>query len=103
MAKPVEICNHCGRKVHFGSGWFAGRVPDCNPLEVRIADGRPYPEGDFVCAECDSKNGDGEYANDWDGNNAGMILEHLLFVAHQVLHDRRPSNGDLLGSTGGRS
>jgi len=51
MANPVEICNHCGRKVRFGSGWFVGRVPDCNPLEVRIANDRPYPEGDFVCAE----------------------------------------------------
>ena len=54
-----EICNQCGISVKPGSGNFVNRVPDCNTPEERKEMGRPHPEGDFVCAECDS-NGDKE-------------------------------------------
>lgn len=48
-----EICNLCGRSVAFGSGWFVNRVPDLDTSSERRANGRPYPEGDWICAECD--------------------------------------------------
>lgn len=50
-----EICNECGRSVAQGSGWFVNRVPDLDSVEVRRENGKPFPEGDFVCAECDQK------------------------------------------------
>jgi hypothetical protein len=51
----VEICNECGRSVKPGSGLFVNRVPDFNSPEERKEMGKPFPEGDFVCAECDAK------------------------------------------------
>jgi hypothetical protein len=50
----AEICNQCGRSVAWGNGWFVNRVPDLDTLEDREAMGRPYPEGDWICADCDS-------------------------------------------------
>lgn len=57
--KPeVEICNHCGRSVAWGSGWFVNRVGDSNSIATRKANNLNYPKGDFVCIECDSKTAD---------------------------------------------
>ncbi len=53
-----QFCNHCGRSVAWGSGWFINRVPDCNDFETRIANHLKYPKGDYVCIECDSKTAD---------------------------------------------
>jgi hypothetical protein len=64
--KIVEFCCHCGRSVAKGSGWFANRVPDLNDIETRIAMNRSYPEGDFVCTECDAANDDDEYNEDFE-------------------------------------
>jgi len=50
-----EICWNCGRSVKFGSGRFVNRVPDANTIEERKELGYPYPEGDFLCAECEAK------------------------------------------------
>lgn len=58
MKRSVEVCNHCGRDVSFGSGLFVNRVPDLNDIATRIGNNLIYPEGDFVCAECDSKTSD---------------------------------------------
>ena len=58
MATLIEICNHCGRSVSLGSGRFVNRVPDLNTVSVRIDNTLNYPEGDFVCIECDSKTSD---------------------------------------------
>jgi hypothetical protein len=58
MKKLVEICNHCGRDVSFGSGLFVNRVPDLNDIPTRIENNLKYPEGDFVCVKCDSKSSD---------------------------------------------
>lgn len=58
MKKMVEICNHCGRDVSFGSGLFVNRVPDLNDIPTRIENNLKYPEGDFVCVKCDSKSSD---------------------------------------------
>ena len=57
----MEICNECGCSVKPGSGNFVNRVPDCNTEEDREEMGRKYPEGDFVCAVCDSKGDQEEY------------------------------------------
>ena len=54
--KLIEICNHCGRSVKFGYGWFINRIPDFNDLSTRITNNLLYPEGDFICAECDQKS-----------------------------------------------
>ena len=51
-----QICNECGRSVAPGSGWFVNRVPDLNYMETRMKNGKHFPEGDFICAECDSKS-----------------------------------------------
>jgi hypothetical protein len=56
----IEICNHCGRSVAHGSGLFINRIPDFNDTETRISNGLRFPEGDFVCRECDSKSSDDE-------------------------------------------
>ncbi len=53
MEKIVENCNECGRSVKWGSGFYVNRVPDCNDVQTRIDMGKPFPEGDFICAECD--------------------------------------------------
>lgn len=56
MIELVEKCNECGRLVSPGSGLFVNRVPDLNTVTTRIEMGKPFPEGDFVCAECDSRS-----------------------------------------------
>jgi hypothetical protein len=48
-----EICNECGKSVAWGSGNFVNRVIDLNDLETRIEMGKPFPRGNFICAECD--------------------------------------------------
>ena len=50
-----EICNECGRSVKAGSGLFVNRVPDLNDIETRKAGNKPYPEGDYICRECEEK------------------------------------------------
>lgn len=53
-----EICNECGKSVKFGSGRFVNRVPDCNSVEERQDNGKPFPLGDFLCQECDERGCD---------------------------------------------
>ena len=50
----VAECNECGRSVAAGSGLFVNRVPDFNDIKTRIANGKRFPEGDYLCRECDS-------------------------------------------------
>ncbi len=50
-----ETCNECGVSVAFGSGNFVNRVLDLNDVKTRKEMSKPYPDGDFVCAECDKK------------------------------------------------
>ena len=50
-----EICNECGRSVKFRSGFFVNRVIDLNPVEERKNMNKPFPEGTFICSECDEK------------------------------------------------
>jgi len=51
--KVKEICSECGNSVEFGSGRFVNRIPDFNTPAERKMIGRPYPKGDFICAECE--------------------------------------------------
>lgn len=48
-----EICNECGRSVAWGSGRFVNRVADLNDAETRRGMGKPFPEGEWVCEECE--------------------------------------------------
>jgi hypothetical protein len=62
QSSPVgEICNICGKSVAWGSGKYINRIPDCNDRETRFSMGRPFPEGDFVCAECDARRDQHEW------------------------------------------
>ena len=49
-----EMCVECGRSVKLGSGGFVNRVPVFDDLETKKEGGRPFPEGEYVCADCDS-------------------------------------------------
>lgn len=50
-----EFCNVCGRSVESRSGRFVNRTPDFDEPHERAERGSPYPDGDFVCAECDER------------------------------------------------
>ena len=47
----TETCSFCNRSIQPGSGLFANRIPDVS-REIRLAEGRPYPNSEFVCCEC---------------------------------------------------
>lgn len=50
-----QLCCECGESVKAGSGRFVNRVGVFDNYETRKEQGRAYPLGSFVCAECDSK------------------------------------------------
>ena len=50
-----EICAECGRSVKLGSGRFVNRITICDDYETRKEMGFPYPEGEYICAECEQK------------------------------------------------
>lgn len=56
IEKQTEICCECGDSVAAGSGKYVNRVPELNDYVARVEMGREYPDGDFVCAECDDMN-----------------------------------------------
>ena len=49
----ATMCVECGRSVKGGSGGFVNRVPVFDDLETKKEGGRPFPEGEYVCANCD--------------------------------------------------
>ncbi len=51
----IEICNECGKSVKFGSGLYVNRVIDLNDYEDRIEMLKPFPEGEFICPECEEE------------------------------------------------
>lgn len=61
--KSKEICYECGRSVARGSGRFINRIPSLGSHEDRVESNVVYPEGEWLCAECDdaAKRGDGKY------------------------------------------
>jgi ribosomal protein L34E len=56
--KKIEICNECGRNVNLGSGLFVNRVLDLDDRKTRKKNNKPFPEGDFICRECEEKLSD---------------------------------------------
>ncbi len=50
-----EICNECGHSVRRGSGKFVNRVIDLSGYKIRREMGKPYPSGDYICAECETE------------------------------------------------
>lgn len=52
----IQICNHCGRDVSFGSGLFVNRIPDFNNIQTRLENNLKFSLGDFVCWECDQNS-----------------------------------------------
>ena len=58
MAKKLEegekeICYECGRSVALGDGNFINRVPSLDTIDGRREMNVPFPEGGWLCAECD--------------------------------------------------
>jgi hypothetical protein len=50
-----EICNECGQSVHASSGNYVNRVIDFNGYKTRKEMGKPFPVGDYICAECETE------------------------------------------------
>jgi hypothetical protein len=48
------ICCQCSRPVSPGSGLFADRMSEANDENTGMDMGRPYPWGDYLCAQCDA-------------------------------------------------
>jgi len=59
--KKIEICNECGRNVNLGSGLFVNRVLDLDDRKTRKDNNKPFPEGDFICRECEEKLSDSRW------------------------------------------
>ncbi len=51
-----KVCCECGRSVAWGSGRFVNRIPDLDDYRERKANGRPYPQGAWICAKCDKNS-----------------------------------------------
>ena len=48
-----EICCECGKSVKLGSGKAVNRVPSFSNYKERKESGMLYPEGAYICEECD--------------------------------------------------
>lgn len=54
-SEAKEMCYECGRSVAWGSGLFVNRVPSFDTIEDRREMNVPYPEGEWLCGECDEQ------------------------------------------------
>jgi len=52
----IQKCCECGRSVRQGSSRFVNRVLELNDEDTRREMGRPFPDGDYVCADCELNN-----------------------------------------------
>lgn len=50
-----ETCYECGESVKFGSGKFVNRIPSFDDVEIRKGNGAEFPEGDFLCGDCEEE------------------------------------------------
>ena len=50
-----DTCNECGRNTAPGSELFIDRVPSGDDFETHREMGKPFPEGGFICRECEAK------------------------------------------------
>lgn len=55
LAGDEQVCAECGDSVRPGSGKFANRVPILDGFPERVKQNRPYPEGTYICHECERK------------------------------------------------
>jgi len=53
MPPENEICAECGKSVKMGSGRFVNRIPILDSYNIRKENGRPYPQGGYICEKCD--------------------------------------------------
>lgn len=54
-SKNKEICNECDRSVKAGTGLYVNRIMDFNDYMERVKMNKPFPEGNFICSECEDK------------------------------------------------
>ncbi|MDY0082107.1 MAG: hypothetical protein RBR74_02880, partial [Ignavibacteriaceae bacterium] len=47
------ICNECGKSVKFGTGNYVNRIIDLNDYTERVEMFKPFPQGNFICSDCD--------------------------------------------------
>lgn len=55
MTETNDNCNECGRSTAPGSGLFVNRVPSLDDVETHKEMGKPFPEGGYICRECEAK------------------------------------------------
>lgn len=55
LSGDEQFCAECGGSVKPGSGRYVNRVPILDDFQERVAMGYPYPEGAYICAECEEK------------------------------------------------
>jgi hypothetical protein len=56
MKEDSEICTICGVSVKFSSGNYVNRGPDINDFGTKLVQKKPFPHGQFICAECNEKD-----------------------------------------------
>lgn len=56
--KLGEICVECGHSVKLGLGKFVNRIPVLDDYETKKENGRPFPDGEWICEECDNERAD---------------------------------------------
>lgn len=64
-----EICSLCGRSVAQGSGLFVDRVFDADSEEEGRELERPFPEGGYICRECDAGETPFDCFGEYDHDN----------------------------------
>jgi len=57
-----ETCNECGMSVSFGTGFYINRIIDFDDYAERLEMNKHFPQGNFICAECEEKLNQKVYA-----------------------------------------
>ena len=93
--KTVGYCNECGRSVEPGSGNWVNRIHDLNDPKTRKGMSKPFPYGDFICAQCDARwdveDEDVERNGSYVCNNCQkIVIEPAIMVASSEDHFHDP-------------
>lgn len=51
-----QTCCECGELVMPGTERFVNRIPMLDDYETRVEQNRPYPEGEWICSECEEEH-----------------------------------------------
>lgn len=88
-----EICNECGQSVRRGSGKFINRVIDLNGYTTRREMGKPHPEGDYICADCEAELDDGQPGEvlPFPLKDNEMNTEQQRMTLRQLIEERLPN------------